>query len=286
MKRITVLTPWKKTAGHNSMQVAEDYPAEWTEITGQQDLWIASGLTSFVAFGKVADAQATALLADPDYVVLAVVDEPGEGEPEPTPADLDAGQVTTLKAALAAKTHSDVAALVTDATVSPVEIVERLKEAQKRPPWQAGLVVVPEEVYAYQGHLYMVIQGHTTQADWAPNVVPALFKRYHEPTDDPWPWEQPQGAHDAYPMGARVLHNGFVWSSNVAANVWEPGSVGAEALWTNLTPPPPTSAWAVGVAYKINDEVTYQGSTYRCRQAHTSQAGWNPPAVPALWLKL
>jgi hypothetical protein len=47
-----------------------------------------------------------------------------------------------------------------------------------------------------------------------------------------------------------------------------------------------TAEWAIGVAYAIDDEVTYQGTTYRCRQAHTSQAGWNPPAVPALWLAL
>lgn len=42
-------------------------------------------------------------------------------------------------------------------------------------------------------------------------------------------------------------------------------------------------AWAFPVAYKIGDRVTYQGSTYSCRQAHTSQAGWTPVAAPALW---
>jgi len=42
-------------------------------------------------------------------------------------------------------------------------------------------------------------------------------------------------------------------------------------------------AWAVGVAYAVNDTVTYGGSTYKCLQGHTSQADWTPPAVPALW---
>ena len=41
--------------------------------------------------------------------------------------------------------------------------------------------------------------------------------------------------------------------------------------------------WQVGVAYEINDEVTYDGIWYRCLQAHTSQEGWEPPNVPALW---
>jgi hypothetical protein len=38
------------------------------------------------------------------------------------------------------------------------------------------------------------------------------------------------------------------------------------------------------VAYTVGDEVTYNGVTYKCRQSHTSQVGWEPPNVPALWL--
>ena len=41
--------------------------------------------------------------------------------------------------------------------------------------------------------------------------------------------------------------------------------------------------WATGVAYKVGDQVTYNGATYQCLQAHTSQPDWTPPAVPALW---
>lgn len=41
-------------------------------------------------------------------------------------------------------------------------------------------------------------------------------------------WTQPQGAHDAYPLGARVFHAGRSWTSAVAANVWEPGVHGWE----------------------------------------------------------
>jgi hypothetical protein len=43
------------------------------------------------------------------------------------------------------------------------------------------------------------------------------------------------------------------------------------------------NAWAPGVSYKIGDQVTYNTSTYQCIQAHTSQVGWEPPIVPALW---
>lgn len=41
-------------------------------------------------------------------------------------------------------------------------------------------------------------------------------------------WVQPSGAGDAYPLGARVTHNGQTWTSDYASNVWEPGVFG----WT------------------------------------------------------
>ncbi|MFC0508731.1 lytic polysaccharide monooxygenase [Micromonospora costi] len=49
------------------------------------------------------------------------------------------------------------------------------------------------------------------------------------------------------------------------------------------TPPPTGGTWTVGRAYQVGDQVTYGGSTYVCRQAHTAIAGWEPPNVPALW---
>jgi len=96
-------------------------------------------------------------------------------------------------------------------------------------------------------------------------------------TDTPPDWVQPVGAVDAYPLGARVTHLGDTWTSTLPANVWEPGVEG----WTQEQTQ--SEEWAVGVAYSVGDEVTYQGSDYRCLQAHTSLAGWTPPVVPALW---
>lgn len=42
-------------------------------------------------------------------------------------------------------------------------------------------------------------------------------------------------------------------------------------------------AWASGVNYAVGKVVSYEGTLYKCIQAHTSQANWMPPAVPALW---
>jgi chitodextrinase len=42
-------------------------------------------------------------------------------------------------------------------------------------------------------------------------------------------------------------------------------------------------AWQANHAYAVGDLVSYNGLNYKCLQAHTSQVGWEPPNVPALW---
>lgn len=45
-------------------------------------------------------------------------------------------------------------------------------------------------------------------------------------------WIQPTGAHDAYQIGDKVMHDGHIWESTVDGNVWEPGVAGAP--WKDL----------------------------------------------------
>jgi chitinase len=42
-------------------------------------------------------------------------------------------------------------------------------------------------------------------------------------------------------------------------------------------------AWSPNTSYSVGAQVIYQGSTYQCRQAHTSIVSWEPPNTPALW---
>ncbi|MFC4113202.1 glycosyl hydrolase family 18 protein [Nonomuraea zeae] len=42
-------------------------------------------------------------------------------------------------------------------------------------------------------------------------------------------------------------------------------------------------AWAAWTTYATGARVTYNGVEYECLQGHTSQPGWEPPNVPALW---
>jgi hypothetical protein len=196
--------------------------------------------------------------------------------PTLTPAEL-----TPVKAIIAADNHTDTVRYVTDTTPTALVITTKLIEVKQRLAWRPGLTVTVGQVYLYtpDKNLYQVVQAHSTQVDWTPPVCKALWKRFYEPTDAPWPWVQPTGAHDAYPIGARVTFGGYTWQNTIAANVWQPGVTG----WNNLTPPV-TSAWAYPVAYKVNDLATYLTKTYKCIQAHTSNVSWTPTAtINVLW---
>lgn len=41
--------------------------------------------------------------------------------------------------------------------------------------------------------------------------------------------------------------------------------------------------WTPGVSYALDDRRCYEDKLYKCRQAHTSQAGWEPDKTPAIW---
>ena len=74
----------------------------------------------------------------------------------------------------------------------------------------------------------------STTADnvWQPGE--AGWHRYGaSPDDGPQPWVAPTGAHDTYPAGATVTHNGSTWENTHGdGNSWEPGVYG----WTDIGP--------------------------------------------------
>jgi hypothetical protein len=44
--------------------------------------------------------------------------------------------------------------------------------------------------------------------------------------------------------------------------------------------------WRIGVYYEIDQRIRYENKLYKVVQSHTSQVGWEPPAVPALWTEV
>lgn len=41
--------------------------------------------------------------------------------------------------------------------------------------------------------------------------------------------------------------------------------------------------WSADASYAANDRVSYEGSVYRCLQAHDAQETWTPTDAPSLW---
>jgi hypothetical protein len=201
-------------------------------------------------------------------------------------SDVTPAGLIAVKAILGTGYYDDVVKYATVASANPLIITTKLVEVFQCPSWVKGITVKVNDIYFYSvdKNLYQCVQAHTTQSDWTPPICKALWKRFYEPTGASWPWVQPIGSVDAYPIGAKVTYGGYTWQNAINANVWVPGIAG----WTNLTPPPVSPNWDYPVVYKVNDLVIYipNGFTYKCLQAHTSQAGWAPPVVPALWLKI
>lgn len=95
------------------------------------------------------------------------------------------------------------------------------------PDWTPGAKVKPGDVLAWDGTLVEVIQGHTTQADWTPDKVPALWTPVRKTEGaQPDEWVQPLG-NGGYKKGERVTYKGKLWTSTFdGLNVWEPGVYG------------------------------------------------------------
>ena len=99
------------------------------------------------------------------------------------------------------------------------------------PAWQENKSYISGERVQYNEVLYKVLQNHTSQADWTPDVAVSLFaKVLIEDPDIISEWVQPDSTNP-YQTGDKVTHNGKTYESLVDNNVWEPGVTGTESLW-------------------------------------------------------
>lgn len=117
-------------------------------------------------------------------------------------------------------------AFVTLAESGQIDEVTASEHTSVFSAWEPNVAYSVGNLRAYDEKLYKCVQAHTSQADWTPDVTPALWAKAGDPAEE-WPeWSQPIGAQDAYMSGDKVSHNGKHWISSVNANVWEPGVYG------------------------------------------------------------
>ena len=109
---------------------------------------------------------------------------------------------------------------------TPALFVVHREDAADVLEWIAGEKVDIGTLRTYGGVTYRCIREHVTQSDWTPPKVPDLWQPHVDDSDEPQPWVQPEGSHDAYKLGVKVTHKGYVWENIVDNNVWEPGVYG------------------------------------------------------------
>lgn len=100
---------------------------------------------------------------------------------------------------------------------------------------EEGYSLVVGDRVTYHDVLYNVITAHNVQSTWNPVDSPSLFAKMLIPDPEVIPeWEQPDSTNP-YSKGDRVTHNEKTWESLVDNNVWEPGTLGTESLWKDVS---------------------------------------------------
>lgn len=98
------------------------------------------------------------------------------------------------------------------------------------PTWRVGVEYVEGIRVLYNDTLYRVLQSHTSQETWTPDVSASLFAEVLIPDEDIiYEWKQPDSTNP-YKKGDKVTHNGKTWVSIVDNNSWEPGVYGWEQI--------------------------------------------------------
>lgn len=113
--------------------------------------------------------------------------------------------------------------LAEEGTLDEITATEHLEVFAQ---WEPNIAYTVGNLRAYQNKLYKCLQAHTSQENWTPDSVPALWKEAGNPMDE-WPqWSQPIGAADAYMKGDKVSYEDKHWVSDIDSNVWAPTTYG------------------------------------------------------------
>ena len=110
----------------------------------------------------------------------------------------------------------------------PVEMLAQL--APIYPLWEPGLSVAAGDVLSWDSTLVECVQAHTTQADWAPGLTPALWRVYRDVANEPATPDWQAGI--AVTVGETFGYLGHVYrvrQAHTTQKTWEPPNV--PALW-------------------------------------------------------
>lgn len=90
------------------------------------------------------------------------------------------------------------------------------------PKWQQDKDYAVGDRVLYLDILYKVLQAHTSQETWEPDITPSLFAKVLIPDPNVVPeWEQPDSTNP-YMLGDKVMYQGKIYVSLIDNNVWSP----------------------------------------------------------------
>ena len=151
------------------------------------------------------------------------------------------------------------------------------------PPLPSSGTLKVGEIYSYGSGAVMVRQTHE-RTIYTPEQTPALFSFWRDNASAELAWMDGENVE----KGWKRTFGGKTYECLQAHQTqadWTPtATIGV--LWKEVVVIPADNAWAVGIAYKVGDIVTYLGKRYSCRQAHTSISTWTPTAAASLWLSI
>lgn len=148
----------------------------------------------------------------------------------------------------------------------------------KYPSYEVDYAYEAGKKFVYRSKLYKVVQAHTSQESWQPDIVPALYTEVM-PEGVIGPWRQPLGAHDAYRTGDRVTFNGQVYVCTLDYNVYAPDVTGWELYQETPEYPEWVQPTGAHYAYATGAIVSHNGqlwiSTVDSNVWEPSVFGWN-----------
>lgn len=102
------------------------------------------------------------------------------------------------------------------------------------PAWSVNTDYSVNQRIRYNNVLYRVLQNHTSQNDWTPDVAVSLFSLViNETENNSIPeWVQPDSTNP-YMIGDHVIFNGVEYESLIDNNSWSPADY--PAGWTEVT---------------------------------------------------
>lgn len=155
--------------------------------------------------------------------------------------------------------------------------------------------MTPEELRLLSEDEFAVVKMHVdveferrrVLAEAAEKTETIAKSVYEAKGGDDREYEQPAGAHDAYPFGAIVTLDGKRYKSLIQGNVWSPATFPrgwVEVDEDGVEPPRTAAAWKQPTgahdAYRLGDLVIFEGETYESL-LHANV--WSPAVLPSGW---